>query len=173
MITDMEFKKIYFDMDGVLADFDRGVRELLGFEPMSQENHTREYDDKLFTAIREHGDFYAQLEVIDESLLLFNELYSQYGGEVVEILTGVPNPKREIFEATGNKIDWVRRYMPEGVVVNALARKEKVKFCLGPEYILIDDFSLNIREWKKAGGTGILYTGADDVRRKLQELSEE
>ena len=24
----MEIKKIFFDMDGVLADFDRGVREL-------------------------------------------------------------------------------------------------------------------------------------------------
>ena len=27
----MELKKIYFDMDGVLADFERGVRELAGF----------------------------------------------------------------------------------------------------------------------------------------------
>ena len=28
--------RIYFDMDGVLADFDRGVRELCGLEPVSQ-----------------------------------------------------------------------------------------------------------------------------------------
>lgn len=32
----MEVKKIYFDMDGVLADFAGGVRELCGMEPVSQ-----------------------------------------------------------------------------------------------------------------------------------------
>ena len=39
----MEIKKIYFDMDGVLADFDRGVREYLNLELLDQEKHTREY----------------------------------------------------------------------------------------------------------------------------------
>ena len=29
-------EKIYFDMDGVLADFERGVRELCGMEPAPQ-----------------------------------------------------------------------------------------------------------------------------------------
>ncbi len=32
----MEAEKIYFDMDGVLADFERGVRELCGITPQSQ-----------------------------------------------------------------------------------------------------------------------------------------
>jgi phosphoglycolate phosphatase-like HAD superfamily hydrolase len=32
----MEVRKIYFDMDGVLADFERGVRELCNLEPLSQ-----------------------------------------------------------------------------------------------------------------------------------------
>ena len=32
----MEVHKIYFDMDGVLADFKRGVRELCGFEAPPQ-----------------------------------------------------------------------------------------------------------------------------------------
>ena len=32
----MEVSRIYFDMDGVLADFDRGVRDLCGLEPVDQ-----------------------------------------------------------------------------------------------------------------------------------------
>ena len=32
----MTAEKIYFDMDGVLADFDRGVRELCGMEAFDQ-----------------------------------------------------------------------------------------------------------------------------------------
>ena len=35
-------EKIYFDMDGVLADFDRGVRELCHAEPSNLEKHTKE-----------------------------------------------------------------------------------------------------------------------------------
>ena len=30
-------KKIYFDMDGVLADFDRGIREFCGMDAVSQD----------------------------------------------------------------------------------------------------------------------------------------
>ncbi len=32
----MTVEKIYFDMDGVLADFERGVKEICGLTPPSQ-----------------------------------------------------------------------------------------------------------------------------------------
>ena len=34
----MEIKKIYFDLDGVMADFERGVFELCGLDPFSHED---------------------------------------------------------------------------------------------------------------------------------------
>ena len=36
--------KIYFDMDGVLADFDRGIEELCGIKKVDQENTNEEKD---------------------------------------------------------------------------------------------------------------------------------
>ena len=33
----MNVKKIYFDMDGVLANFDKGVEELAGFSIVKQD----------------------------------------------------------------------------------------------------------------------------------------
>ena len=45
----MEVEKIYFDMDGVLADFERGVREICGIEPPDQnaKHHKPGADDEM------------------------------------------------------------------------------------------------------------------------------
>ena len=49
----MKAEKIYLDMDGVLADFDRGVRELCGMDPLPQTGKTDPHqDDLMWEAIR-------------------------------------------------------------------------------------------------------------------------
>ena len=40
-------EKIYFDMDGVLADFDRGIRELCGLEFSTVQGKRTEEEDNL------------------------------------------------------------------------------------------------------------------------------
>ena len=41
----MKVKKIYFDMDGVLADFERGVREICCLEPIPQDAKNNDSQD--------------------------------------------------------------------------------------------------------------------------------
>lgn len=62
----MEVKKIYFDMDGVLADFAGGVRELCGMEPVSQnaKNKDSSEEDRMWKAIKDAGHFYDKLEIL-------------------------------------------------------------------------------------------------------------
>ena len=43
---------IFFDMDGVLVDFNGGQKRLLGIEPISQEKKKSEDDDRLFALMR-------------------------------------------------------------------------------------------------------------------------
>lgn len=51
--VDAMVKHIYFDMDGVLADFERGVRELAGCEVSSQnEDGDEATDDAMWEGIR-------------------------------------------------------------------------------------------------------------------------
>ena len=59
---------IFFDMDGVLVDFNGGQKRLLGIEPISQEKKKSEDDDRLFSLMREYGHFYRDLEPIEGSL---------------------------------------------------------------------------------------------------------
>ena len=168
----MEIKKIYFDMDGVLADFDRGVRELCGMEPAPQGAAWREgMEEPMWAKIKEVEHYYDKLELMPGAKKMFDTLYQKYGDKC-EILTGIPKPKRGIPDAGDDKIAWVRRLLSEDIVVNIVLREEKPDYCTGKDCILIDDFDENIMSWEKIGGTGIFFTNAEDVLKRIRELEE-
>jgi len=58
----MQIEKIYFDMDGVLVDFNKGVRELGGFEGLDQCKASKEKDEQLWNAVRSVDDFSMNIE---------------------------------------------------------------------------------------------------------------
>ena len=70
---------IYFDMDGVLADFNRGVEELAGFVQRYGQEESPEEDDKMWEAVRHVDHFYDRLDPLPGSLELFCELHGRYG----------------------------------------------------------------------------------------------
>jgi 5'' nucleotidase, deoxy (Pyrimidine), cytosolic type C protein (NT5C). len=159
----MMIKKIYFDMDGVLADFDRGVRELCNMEPLKQaEDNPEEYVNELWSRIRAVEHFYDRLEFVQGAKEMFESIYSRYGDKC-EILTGIPKPRRGITTAGEDKINWVRRLLSEDIVINVVLREEKIDFCTGKDCILIDDYEVNIREWENSGGTGIMFSDSASV----------
>ena len=166
----MKAEKIYLDMDGVLADFDRGVRELCGMEPQPQTGKTDPHqDDLMWDAIRKVGRFYDKLELMPGAKEMFGRIWEKYGSRC-EILTGIPKPERGILTAGEDKIRWMRRMLSEDVKVNIVLRKEKLQYCTGPESVLIDDREDTIRDWEEKGGTGILHVGAKETLEKMEEL---
>ena len=166
----MEVEKIYFDMDGVLADFDRGVTELCGLEPMPQNIKPRneQAEDHMWEEIRKVEHYYDLLEIVPGAKEMFDRLYERYGHRC-EILTGIPKPRRGIVSAGDDKKAWVARLLSDRIKVNIVYSEEKYKYCTGPGCILIDDYDRNIRDWEAAGGTGILFTDAEDTIAQLIE----
>ena len=166
----MKVNKIYFDMDGVLADFDRGVWELCHFESTKQcGEQNPEQDDLMWEKIRAVDHFYDRLELMPGAREMFDRIYGKYGDRC-EILTGIPKPKRGIVTAGEDKIAWMRRLLSPEIRVNIVLRAEKIRYCTGPETILIDDLDRTIREWREAGGTGILFTSAAEILKELDNL---
>lgn len=166
----MTVEKIYFDMDGVLADFERGVEEICGLTPPSQnaKHHKPGDDDEMWKRIKENEHFYDRLELMPGAKEMFDTVYERYGDKC-EILTGIPKPKRGITCAGEDKIKWVRRLLSKDIVVNIVLREEKPQFCKGERCILIDDMERNIRDWNAEGGTGIVHVTAEETLSILRE----
>lgn len=161
---------IYFDMDGVLADFDSGVTNLCGLRPLAQGEHrSKEEDDLMWEKIRYVGHFYDRLDPMPGAVELFNEIYGKYGDKC-EILTGIPKPKRGILTAADDKIAWAHRILSPTLKVNIVYREEKKNYCTGKDSILIDDLRSNIDDWISYGGTGILHISAGSTGLKLREM---
>ena len=166
-----EVKKIYIDMDGVLADFDKGVSDICGMIPKTDQTvHDEEWDNKLWAGVKAAGHFYDMLDPLPGAVEMFKTIYEAFGDKF-EILTGIPKEKRGIDTAAEDKIKWTRRLLSETVVINTVYRAEKQQFCLGPEYVLIDDHPTNIKEWVEMGGTGVFHVDAKSTIEKLKELN--
>ena len=167
-MENIEIKKIYFDMDGVLADFEGGVRNLCRLEPVSQGRIGPE-EELMWDGIRQVPHFYDRLDLIPGAKEMFDALYARYE-RAVELLTGIPKPERRISGAAEDKIRWAKRLLSLDVYVNTVLRKDKYIFCTGPDCVLIDDYVKNINEWERSGGIGILCPDIATVMKKLKEL---
>lgn len=148
---------IYFDMDGVLADFE-GYVKARGIPYIPQGIKNRPSDAKMWAGIKAIPHFYAKLPPIERTALLFKELRREYR---LEILTAIPKPHWGIENAAEDKIEWCRRNLGKDVSVHIVYREQKKEYALGKHCILIDDLAKNVKEWNELGGFGIQY--AEDI----------
>lgn len=158
---------VYIDLDGVLADFDLGVIELANFNKNNYADGI-ERDNVKWQKIAGVPHFYDKLKLMPGAKEMFDLLYNNYH---VEILTGIPKPKRGIVTAGEDKTNWSHRELNPDVKVNICYKEDKYQFCTGLNCILIDDTQANIDAWVATGGTGILYTNPEDVIEQLKMLN--
>ena len=165
----MEIKKIYFDMDGVLADFERGINEICGMDMPVQGKSTEEEDDRMWLAVKEAEHFYDRLEPMKGAIDMYRELSAKYD---CEILSAIPKPHRGIETAGEDKKSWVRRVLSPSMKVNIVFSQDKKDYAKGKNTILIDDLDKNIKEWEAFGGTGIRFESAEQVFKRIEELEK-
>ena len=165
----MEIKKIYFDMDGVLADFDSGVVDICSLPRPRQGHDSSEQNNRMWDAIRDVGHFYDKLDLMPGAKEMFDTVYGRFGDRC-EILTGIPKPGRGITTSGEDKTNWVRRLLSPDIVVNIVFREQKPEYCTGKDCILIDDLGKNIQAWELYGGTGVLHRSAEETLSMLKGM---
>lgn len=159
----MELNRIYFDLDGVLADFRRGIAVLAGTD--------EQHDDEMWEAVSKVDSFYARLDPLPGALEMFAEAQLLFPGSC-EILSAPPKPKRGVPDAEKDKREWCERHLGTGVPVNIAFSEDKHLYCGGASDVLVDDRESNIADWEAAGGTGILHISPEETLQELRRLLE-
>jgi len=160
--------KVYLDMDGVLADFDKRFKDLSGIGP--SEFESKYGKNKFWDFIDEEHkvSFWVGIEPMPGAADLVNAV-KDYN---YELLTS-PSVKKQSYLG---KILWVRNHtgdiFPSKPRINFKKAKEKheIKSQLSKTDILIDDREDTIGRWNAAGGTGIVYKNISQVLNDLAEL---
>ena len=149
--------KIYCDMDGVIADFELGYKELTGIDLQVEKPEGKEFWDPISKA---GVGFWAGLKWMPGGQQLWDYI-KPFNPQLLSA------PSREQSSRIGKHV-WVKHKIPGTKLILRYA-KQKQELAT-PESILIDDRQINIDQWEAAGGIGILHTSAANTISQLKKL---
>lgn len=155
--------KLYIDLDGVLADFNKSAKRVL-----RTDNHYH-YDfvwgpETYWARLHERDPhFFANLDQMPDAW----DLWDAVQHLKPTILTALPKTGADKVEEQKRK--WVRENIGWDVEVITGATKDKPKYCK-PGDILIDDRAINMDAWNAKGGTYLLHTTAERTIGALRAL---
>lgn len=158
--------RVYLDMDGVLADFDKRAMEILGVVPRDFEG--QQGAQALWDKLDERDDFFSSLAPMPDCFDLVEGVKKL--GFHPTILTGTP--KRNTLRAATQKREWVARNLGKEYEVITCPSKDK---CLHMEKVgdvLIDDWEKWQSRWEDRGGRFILHTSAKDSLNRLKQYKD-
>ena len=150
--------QIYCDLDGVLADFERGYKELTGIDLQGE---FKPEGEEFWGPISKAGvGFWAGLKWMPDGQQLWDYI-KPYKPKLLSA------PSKEDSSRIGKAV-WVKHKIPGTKLILRYASHKKE--LASPTSILIDDRIKNIEDWESAGGVGILHTSATDTISQLKKL---
>lgn len=160
----VKIERIFVDMDGVLADFVRGVEgpKYLNGPLVSEQT----YDSRKLEL--SNKGLFKDLPIMPGKRKLIN--YIKESGIDWEILTASGTLNRTV--VAQDKIYWIRKHVDPRITVTATIKGEDKAVFARPNHILIDDRKSNIKAWTEAGGVGILHRSAEDTINQLESYKQ-
>jgi beta-phosphoglucomutase-like phosphatase (HAD superfamily) len=150
-MPEAKITKIYLDMDGVIADFDRRYKERYKMLPREADDN-KEFE-KFFTKFIADGEF-ATLDLMPDAMELIDFLRTLK--VPTEILSSSASEKRDP-EIRPQKLEWLKKNSIEFNPIIVPGKRHKKDYS-NANTLLIDDTSVNIDQWRREGGIGILHT---------------
>ncbi|WP_207538504.1 HAD family hydrolase [Sabulicella rubraurantiaca] len=146
---------LFLDLDGVLADFDRGVLAVTGRRPEELPLKT------MWAALSRAPAFFDTLEFMEDAEVLWRFC----APHKPTILTGLPLGSW----APEQKRRWVARMLGAHVPIITCMSRDKPRWS-GRGHVLVDDRASAREGWERKGGTFIHHRSARESIAALQEL---
>lgn len=160
-------KTFFLDMDGVVADWNAGVGDFIGYR---LNDPTARYSPEDWEKIRNHQRIFRQLPKMpraDDMVNLARRFRDELGYELL-FLTAIPH-YNDIHWAFWDKVLWAQERYSDIPVHFGPYSEDKQKHCK-PGDILVDDRFDNCEQWKRAGGTSIRVTS--NYQQAIDSLEE-
>ena len=152
-------RRIYLDLDGVMADFDAHFPKLFNVD------HKTLLDDDMWEIINSHRTFFAEMPMMPGAKEFFDAIRPLNP----IILTACP--KSDYENVAVQKRQWVAQHLDKTTTVLPMMHgRFKWLFMHQPGDILIDDFSKNIKNWSINKGVGILHKSFSQTWSELSDI---
>lgn len=158
-------KKLFVDIDGVLADFDDKWLELYGVHPKDGFNKT---DWKDFCLTGQFG-FLKLFPGATQLIEYLTEVDSRRGVSV--ILLGSTGGYDFHSMVCRQKLDWLNKHNIKFNAVLVPGKRFK-RFHATPNSMLVDDHPENCAEFIEYGGDSCLYTGFEGSVQPIESFLE-
>lgn len=142
-------KNLYIDFDGVIMDTVRVTYEMIEQLQINRED-TEEMTN--FYVNLNWEELLASTPILCDAFECIDKLYKSNKFDIA-ILTHV----NSLHEAK-SKINFIRRYTNDITIIPVPYGVSKTKMCKIDGCILVDDYSVNLKEWKESGGIGIQFS---------------
>lgn len=153
--------RLFIDMDGVLADFDKGYEKAFGMV-LPPRNSGYDRDDLMWSKIHANPGFFRNLPLFPGA----GQLWSFAKRQRAYVLTGCPEKRPEVGR---EKWQWARKNLGVDVPVITCSSKDKHLFC-HPGDVLVDDYTKYKCLWEAKSGWWVTFVDAAQAIEDLRKL---
>ena len=173
---------MWFDLDGVFADFAHGVKQYLGKEIIED----TDWHDCLRKATKPTSgvNLFLDLPVLPDSVKYYNKVKTECNQNNIPVcfLTSISQKNTFAKKVKAEKMLWVINNIdPYAYIQFSKESMDKPNFikhfnekyfshCKPPTHILIDDYIAQKRVWTAAGGKFILHTDWESSYQQFKEI---
>lgn len=150
----LQGKRLFYDLDGVFADFDGHFPQTFGVEIPN--------DNQMWKMINDHGEFFSTMPLFPDSKDFFEDT------KHLDPIFLTAASKSNYHHIAKQKRQWTRiQLTTQHLILPVPSGKDKPLFMHAPGDVLIDDHLPNIEAWNAAGGFGILHRDFEETSQQL------